>query len=156
MKRAGLFFAAMAVLTFCLGPFLWQVLTSLRPEGELHRISFPSSLSLAHYRALFAGRPFAGVYLWFRGSRQASTATSTIQSGVGKSGSPAPNPMTSSPAAWSALALVSTARVAEGVMAASRADVRFTSGLCPDRRVLSWPMAHQPQVRSAVTGTRPR
>lgn len=63
MKRAGLFFAAMAVLTFCLGPFLWQVLTSLRPEGELHRISFPSSLSLAHYRALFAGRPFAGVLL---------------------------------------------------------------------------------------------
>ncbi len=63
MKRAGLFFAAAAVLTFCLGPFVWQILTSLRPEGELHRLSLPSELTLAHYEAVFTGRPFAGVLL---------------------------------------------------------------------------------------------
>ena len=44
--------------------------------------------------------------------------------GVGKSGSPAPNPITCSPAAWSALALASTARVAEGATAAARREMR--------------------------------
>ena len=47
--------------------------------------------------------------------------------GVGKSGSPAPNPMTCSPAAWSALALASTARVAEGATAAARLEMRRSS-----------------------------
>ena len=41
-------------------------------------------------------------------------------SGVGKSGSPAPKPMTSSPAAFSALALASTASVADSAMAPIR------------------------------------
>ena len=41
-------------------------------------------------------------------------------SGVGKSGSPAPKPITSTPAAFSALALASTARVADGAMAPIR------------------------------------
>src|SRR5690606_20527493 len=75
---------------------------------------------------LSAGRPPAGVYLWFFGSRHALTASSTIHSGVGKSGSPAPNPITFSPAAWRALALASTASVAEGAIAARRAETRFT------------------------------
>ena len=43
-------------------------------------------------------------------------------SGVGKSGSPAPKPMTGSPAALSALALASTASVADSAMAATRRD----------------------------------
>ena len=47
-------------------------------------------------------------------------------SGVGKSGSPAPKPMTSSPAAFSALALASTASVADSVIAAMRAEMRST------------------------------
>src|SRR6056297_2066330 len=46
--------------------------------------------------------------------------------GVGKSGSPAPKPMTFSPAAFIDLALASTASVAEGWMAESRFDARFT------------------------------
>src|ERR1019366_6360743 len=45
-------------------------------------------------------------------------------SGVGKSGSPAPNPMTSTPAAASAFALASTARVADGDTAETRAEMR--------------------------------
>ena len=44
--------------------------------------------------------------------------------GVGKSGSPAPKPITGSPAAFSALALASTARVADSAMAATRAEMR--------------------------------
>src|SRR6185295_3078672 len=47
-------------------------------------------------------------------------------SGVGKSGSPAPKPITFSPLAFKALALASTASVADSAMAARRADVRFT------------------------------
>src|SRR3954451_1067591 len=44
--------------------------------------------------------------------------------GVGKSGSPAPKPMTSWPAATRDLALASTARVADSSMAAIRLDRR--------------------------------
>ena len=58
------------------------------------------------------------MYLWFLGSRAASTAASTMWAGVGKSGSPAPKPITGSPAALSALALASTASVADSAMAA--------------------------------------
>src|SRR5689334_22068823 len=54
-------------------------------------------------------------------------AASTIRSGVGKSGSPAPKPMTFSPAALSALALASTASVADSSMAAIRAEMRPTA-----------------------------
>src|SRR5580704_17475600 len=50
-------------------------------------------------------------------------AASTMWAGVGKSGSPAPKPMTSSPWAWSALALASTARVADGDTALMRAEI---------------------------------
>ena len=60
-----------------------------------------------------------------------------IGSGVGKSGSPAPKPMTFSPAAFSALALASTASVADSLMAAMRAEMRPTApssrGGTPDR-----------------------
>ena len=45
-------------------------------------------------------------------------------SGVAKSGSPAPNPMTGSPAAHISLARAETARVAEGAMALTVADRR--------------------------------
>jgi hypothetical protein len=43
---------------------------------------------------------------------------------VGKSGSPAPNPITGRPAALSAFALASTARVADSVIAATRRETR--------------------------------
>src|SRR6202167_5098836 len=42
--------------------------------------------------------------------------------GVGKSGSPAPKPMTGLPAAFSALALASTASVADSEIAETRAE----------------------------------
>src|SRR5438094_2467590 len=51
-------------------------------------------------------------------------AAATIAAGVGKSGSPAPKPTTSSPAAFLALALASTARVADSAMAPIRCETR--------------------------------
>ena len=91
-----------------------------------------------------AGRPAVGEYLCVAGSRHASTAASTMWAGVGKSGSPAPNPITLSPAAWRALALASTARVADGETAATRAEIRVevtpgTPGRPPrGARIRSW------------------
>src|SRR3954471_4592673 len=68
-------------------------------------------------------------------------AASTIEGGVGKSGSPAPKPMTFSPAAFSALALASTASVADSVMAAIRALIRPTrpSSRGPDPPTAGFP-----------------
>src|SRR5262245_38171841 len=51
-------------------------------------------------------------------------AASTISGGVGKSGSPAPKPMTGRPAAFSALAFASTASVADSAMPPIRAEIR--------------------------------
>lgn len=48
---------------------------------------------------------------------------------MGKSGSPAPNPMTGRPAAFSALALASTASVADSEIAAMRLEMRGRSML---------------------------
>src|SRR6266487_3501517 len=48
--------------------------------------------------------------------------------GVGKSGSPAPKPMTGLPAAFSALALASTASVADSEIADTRAETLVGMG----------------------------
>jgi hypothetical protein len=106
-----------AAYTACLPPFVTSTFpgSTSRPE---------SRVVLAAIASFSSGRPPAGVYLWFFGSRHASTAASTMWAGVGKSGSPAPKPMTGSPAAFMALALASTARVAEGAMAATAAEIR--------------------------------
>src|SRR5436190_4778932 len=74
-----------------------------------------------------SGSPGVGVYLWFLGSRHASAAASTMCAGVGKSGSPAPKPMTGSPAAFNAFALASTARVADSAMASIRFEILCTT-----------------------------
>ncbi len=63
MKRFALLFAVVAAVTFCAGPFLWQALTSLRPEGEITRIDLPSELSIQSYIGAFTGRPFGRVIL---------------------------------------------------------------------------------------------
>ncbi|MFL5321909.1 MAG: carbohydrate ABC transporter permease, partial [Myxococcaceae bacterium] len=49
--------------TFCVGPFAWQLLTSVRPEGEQTQLKLPSHLTLVAYAQVFEGRPFARVLL---------------------------------------------------------------------------------------------
>src|SRR4051794_40141490 len=71
-----------------------------------------------------SGRPAAGVYRWLRGSAAAVIAAATIGSGVEKSGSPAPKPITGRPAALSALAFASTASVADSAIPLIRAEIR--------------------------------
>ena len=57
------------------------------------------------------------------GSAQAAIAASTIYEGVGKSGSPAPNPITGAPAAFSSFAFDVTASVADGAIAPTRLEI---------------------------------
>ncbi|HEX9294258.1 MAG TPA: carbohydrate ABC transporter permease [Polyangiaceae bacterium] len=63
MARARFWVAVGLAIAFALGPFAWQVVTSLRPESELLQLGMPSSLSLASYRGAFEGRPFERVLL---------------------------------------------------------------------------------------------
>jgi len=63
MKRAGLAFAAVAAVTFCVGPFVWQVITSLKTEEELTSLGLPTIVTLQNYVGAFTGRPFGQVIL---------------------------------------------------------------------------------------------
>src|SRR5262245_37200547 len=63
MKKYVLAFAVVAAVTFCVGPFAWQFLTSIRPEDDLTRIALPSAVSLESYTGAFHGRPFGRVLL---------------------------------------------------------------------------------------------
>jgi multiple sugar transport system permease protein len=47
--------AVVLAVAFSTGPFLWQVVTSVRPEGELTEIGLPSSPSLENYGQALAG-----------------------------------------------------------------------------------------------------
>lgn len=51
---------ALALLAaYCLAPFLWQVVTSLKPAAELTALPplLPSRVTMEHYAALFTGHP---------------------------------------------------------------------------------------------------
>lgn len=63
MRRAGrlLWAATFLALAWCLGPALWQVVTSLKPQAELYLAPptwLPASSTLAHYRAVLADGRF--------------------------------------------------------------------------------------------------
>jgi multiple sugar transport system permease protein len=60
MKRAGVWLGLAAACIWSLAPFLWQLLTSLKPQAELESLPplLPSAITLTHYQAIFAGHPF--------------------------------------------------------------------------------------------------
>ena len=63
MLRIGAWFATLLAVVFSAGPFVWQLLTSLRPENELTRLGWPHALSLDSYRRVFEGQPLGRVML---------------------------------------------------------------------------------------------
>lgn len=63
VRRAGALVAMLAVVSFCLGPFAWQVMTSLRAEDDLSTTTLPRRLSLASYVAVLRGGGFVRA-LW--------------------------------------------------------------------------------------------
>ncbi|HEY7675564.1 MAG TPA: carbohydrate ABC transporter permease [Candidatus Methylomirabilis sp.] len=63
MRRTDplLWAATLLVLAWCLGPALWQVVTSLKPQAELYLVPptwLPASPALTHYRAILADGRF--------------------------------------------------------------------------------------------------
>ncbi len=60
MKRLWFALAVSAVLFWSLGPFLWQMVTSLKPDSELTQLPpiMPAHPTLNHYVAVFTGTSF--------------------------------------------------------------------------------------------------
>jgi multiple sugar transport system permease protein len=60
MKRFWLMPGLFAAAFWSLGPFIWQVVTSLKPDAELTLLPplLPSAPTADHYRAVFTGTPF--------------------------------------------------------------------------------------------------
>jgi len=60
MKRTWLALALIIIALWSLAPFLWQALTSLKPDTELTRLPplLPAAPTLDHYRSVFTGAPF--------------------------------------------------------------------------------------------------
>lgn len=60
MRRAARALGLALVVLWSVAPFLWQVLTSLKPAAELTRLPplLPSAPTLDHYQAVFAGPHF--------------------------------------------------------------------------------------------------
>lgn len=78
--RALALVATIAAITFCVGPFAWQVVTSLRPEAELGSHGWPTTLTLASWEAVLLGRPFARA---LGNSLIVAAATTVIAIGLG-------------------------------------------------------------------------
>jgi multiple sugar transport system permease protein len=65
LKRTLHFLAAGFLLVYCLGPFLWTLLTAAKPAGEIHLLPvryIPGRVSLENAANVFSRRPF-GRYL---------------------------------------------------------------------------------------------
>jgi multiple sugar transport system permease protein len=65
IKRAGIYLSLILILSWCLSPFVWQFITSLKPDSQLTRIPplLPQGVTLSHYRSVFEGHPFSRVIL---------------------------------------------------------------------------------------------
>ncbi|OGA40580.1 MAG: sugar ABC transporter permease [Betaproteobacteria bacterium RIFCSPLOWO2_12_FULL_68_19] len=65
MRRLGTWLGLAAACAWSLAPFAWQVLTSVKPQAELESLPplLPSTITLVHYEAVFAGHPFAHLLL---------------------------------------------------------------------------------------------
>jgi multiple sugar transport system permease protein len=65
MRRLGTWLGLAAACAWSLAPFAWQVLTSVKPQAELESLPplLPSTVTLVHYEAVFAGHPFAHLLL---------------------------------------------------------------------------------------------
>ncbi len=64
--RSVLFWAGLAAaVAYCLGPFVWQFITSLKPAAELTMLPpvLPTRPVLENYLSVFAARPFLRIIL---------------------------------------------------------------------------------------------
>jgi len=63
LLAAGFVLGIAALLAWNLAPYLWQILTSLKPRGEVGAVPplLPSRLFLGNYAAVFTDQPFARI-----------------------------------------------------------------------------------------------
>jgi len=63
VRRTFFYIALAGLAAFCLGPLIWQLLTSLKPSAYITRLPplFPHQLTIEHYVAVFIGRPFVRI-----------------------------------------------------------------------------------------------
>ncbi len=61
MKRAGFYLLLALIVLWSIAPFLWQLITSLKPVSQLILLPplLPKALYLFHYVSVFTGQPFA-------------------------------------------------------------------------------------------------
>ena len=60
MKKAGFYLLLVIVVLYCVGPLVWQFITSIKPAGELAVLPplLPRHPTAAHYRSVFYDYPF--------------------------------------------------------------------------------------------------
>ena len=65
IKKAGFFLLSGVIILYCTGPFLWQFITSLKPDSELTRIPpiLPLLPTSAHYITIFSQHTFLRIIL---------------------------------------------------------------------------------------------
>src|SRR3954467_13479093 len=65
MKRIALHILVWLFVVWCLAPFAWDIVTSLKSDadiGSIPNVYLPKHVSLEHYSSLFEAKPF-GRYL---------------------------------------------------------------------------------------------
>ncbi len=63
MKKSGFYLILAVVFMYCIGPFIWQVITSVKPSSELTKLPpvLPDVISFDHYISVFKGHPFGRI-----------------------------------------------------------------------------------------------
>jgi multiple sugar transport system permease protein len=82
VKRVWFYITLIAVLLWSIGPFLWQVVTSLKPDAELTRLVplLPGHPTLDHYRAVFTSTAFPRI---MANSTAVASLSTLLSIGVG-------------------------------------------------------------------------
>ncbi len=65
MKKGGFYIILFIVCIYCIGPFLWQMMSSLKPPSDLTKLPpvLPRALTFDHYISVFKGHPFGRIIL---------------------------------------------------------------------------------------------
>jgi multiple sugar transport system permease protein len=63
MKKTGFYITLFILCMYCIGPFLWQTISSVKPSSELTKLPpvLPLTLTFNHYVSVFQGHPFGRI-----------------------------------------------------------------------------------------------
>jgi multiple sugar transport system permease protein len=63
MRKTGFYLILVVIFIYCTGPFIWQVITSIKPSAELTTLPpiLPSTITPVHYISVFTGHPFTRI-----------------------------------------------------------------------------------------------